>query len=192
MSEKIPEIAWFAKKITAMKRNVIVFGVIAGVIMTAMIMFSTVRGYLSQNWDYGVVIGYTSMVLAFSLIFVGVRNYRDKFNEGAISFGKAFRIGLYITLIASTMYVIAWLICYYLFIPDFMDRYAEYMLSQSAGTEEASKKMQEIESWRELYKSPVWVILLTYMEILPVGLIISLICALILKRRDPRVTAAAN
>lgn len=180
------------QKITAMKRNVIVFGIIAGVIVTAMMMFSTVRGYLAQNWDYGVVIGYTSMVLAFSLIFVGVRNYRDKFNEGAISFGKAFRIGLYITLIASTMYVIAWLICYYLFIPDFMDRYAEYMLSQSAGTEEASKKMQEIESWRELYKSPVWVILLTYMEILPVGLIISLICALILKRRDPRVTAAAN
>lgn len=179
-------------KNNSMKRTVIVFGIIAGTIVSAIMMYSTVRGYNSKNWDYGVIIGYTSMVLAFSLIFVGVRNYRDKFNDGSISFGKAFRIGLYITLVASTLYVIVWLICYYLFIPDFMDRYAEYMISQSAGTPEASQKIQEIEGWRELYKNPLWVILLTYMEILPVGLIISLICALILKKRNPVAPAATN
>lgn len=174
-----------------MKRNVIVFGLIAGAIVTTMMTFSTVRGYITQNWDFGVVIGYTSMVLAFSLIFVGVRNYRDKFNDGVISFGKAFRIGLYITLIASTMYVIAWLINYYVFIPDFIDKYSEYMLRESEGTADAEEKMAEIENWRELYKNPLFVILLTYMEILPVGLIISVICGLILKRH-PAIPASSN
>lgn len=174
-----------------MKKNVIVFGLIAGAIVTTMMTLSTVQGYITQNWDYGVVIGYASMVLAFSLIFVGVRNYRDKFNDGVITFGKAFRIGLYITLIASTMYVFAWVINYYLFIPDFIDRYSEYMLRESAGTADVDKKMEEIQSWRELYKNPLFVILLTYMEILPVGLIISVISALILKRH-PAVPVSAS
>jgi hypothetical protein len=69
-----------------------------------------------------MLIGYASMLIAFSLVFVGIRNYRDKFNEGVISFGKAFKIGIMIVLIASTMYVVAWLIDYFFFIPDFFNR----------------------------------------------------------------------
>ena len=80
------------------------------------------------------------MLVAFSLIFVGIKKYRDQHGEGYISFGKGFKIGLLITLIASTIYVITWLIDYYYFMPDFM-------------------------------------------EILPVGLIVTLISAAILKRK---------
>src|SRR3954471_15279643 len=99
-----------------MKKNIIVHGIIAG-ILVSVLMLSSVN-YLSHcegNVDYNtsMLIGYASMLLAFSLVFVGIRNYRDKYHSGVISFGKAFKIGSMIVLIASTMYVVAWLIDYF-------------------------------------------------------------------------------
>lgn len=77
------------------------------------------------------------------MIFVAIKNYRDKYNNGTISFGKAFKIGLYVSLIASTMYVVVWMIDYYLFIPDFMDRYAEHMLQESKAKGASEVELQK-------------------------------------------------
>jgi hypothetical protein len=85
------------------------------------------------------------------------------------------------------MYVAVWLVEYYLFIPDFMDKYSAVMIEQikeeGSGLTEMKDKVSEIDKMKELYKNPLFVILYTYLEVLPVGLIVSLICALILKRR---------
>ena len=101
-----------------MKKIVIVNGIVAGLIVAAMFLITMELYHNQGNYDGGMLIGYASMLLAFSLIFVAIIRFRDKYNNGIISFGKAFRIGLYITLIASTIYVVAWLIDYYVFIPD--------------------------------------------------------------------------
>lgn len=154
-------------------------------------MLSTVN-YLSHcegnvDYDTSMLIGYASMLIAFSLVFVGIRNYRDKFNEGIISFGKAFKIGTMIVLIASTIYVIAWLIDYFFFIPDFMDKYATHMLDElkasGASQLEIDKQAEEIARFGKMYKNPLFNAMMTYMEILPVGLIVTLISSLILKRK---------
>ena len=107
-----------------MKKNIIIYGLIAGTLVSIFMLAS--MNYLSHcegNVDYNtsMLIGYASMLIAFSLVFVGIRNYRDKYNGGLISFGKAFKIGIMITLIASSMYVVAWLIDYFFFIPDFLE-----------------------------------------------------------------------
>jgi hypothetical protein len=104
-----------------------------------------------------------------------------------VSFGKAFRIGLYITLIASTFYVITWAIVYNFFLPDFMDVYTQQTLRGMAATAtpaEIQETTAEMAKYKEMYKNPLFFALLTYMEILPVGLIVSLITALILKRKN--------
>src|SRR4029078_1237394 len=113
-----------------MQKNIFIYGLIAGIVVSVLMLSSV--NYLSHcegNVDYGtsMLIGYASMLLSFSLVFVGIRNFRDKYNEGVISFGKAFKIGIIIVLIASTIYVVAWLVDYYFFIPDFMDKYAAHM-----------------------------------------------------------------
>jgi len=170
-----------------MKKNVIVFGLIAGLIVSVLMVLSMARCYSDPNLEHSMLIGYASMVLAFSFIFVGIKNYRDKYNEGIISFGKAFRIGLFISLIASSIYVIVWLIDFYVFIPDFMDKYVAQALreAKNSGTSatELAKMAKELAVNQELYKNPIMVILFTYMEILPVGIVVSLIAALILKRK---------
>jgi hypothetical protein len=135
-----------------------------------------------------MLIGYASMLLAFSLVYVGIRNYRDKYNGGVISFGKAFKIGLTIVLIASTIYVVAWLIDYFFFIPDFMEKYAVHELDKlkAAGTSQAEidKQTKEMANFARMYKNPFFNAMMTYVEILPVGLIVTLISSLILKRKS--------
>jgi hypothetical protein len=142
----------------------------------------------SDNFQEGsMLVGYASMILAFSLIFVGIKNYRDKHNNGAISFGQAFKIGLFITLIASTFYVVTWMIEYHYFIPDFMEKYTavtlEGLKKEGASQAEITEKTKEMAQYTEMYKNPVMVFFFTYLEVLPVGLLVTLICALLLKRK---------
>ena len=170
-----------------MKKIVLVCGLISGVLISIMMLYSVTMCYNKADFEGSMVIGYAAMILAFSLIFVGIKNYRDKYNQGVIKFGKALKIGLYITLVASTMYVIVWVIDYYFFVPDFMDKYCTHLVNQTkatgAGQLEIDKKMAEMARFKEMYKNPFFVVLFTYSEVLPVGLIISLISALILKRK---------
>src|SRR6185369_8623861 len=111
----------------------LIYGLIAGIVVSVLMLFS-VNGisHREGNFDYNrsLFIGYASMLIAFSLVFVGIRNYRDKYNAGIISFGKAFKIGIVIVLIASTIYVVAWLIDYYFFIPDFAEKYSAHTLDE--------------------------------------------------------------
>jgi len=171
-----------------MKRNILICGLISGIIVVILMVYMSMACYKNEDFESSMVLGYASMILSFSLIFVGIKNYRDKLNNGIVTFGKAFKIGLYITLIASTMYVLAWLVEYYLFIPDFMDKYTAHVMREAgregASQTELNEKAAEMLSYKEMYKSPILVILLTYSEILPVGLIVSLISALILKRKS--------
>lgn len=172
-----------------MKKNIIVYGLISGIVVSCLMLFSV--NYISHcegsiDYDTSMLIGYAAMLLAFSLVFVGIRNYRDKFNGGVISFGKAFKIGMMIVLIASTIYVIAWLIDYFFFIPDFMEKFSAHELDKmkAEGATQAAidEKAEEMASFAKMYKNPFFNALMTYVEILPVGLVVTLISSFILKR----------
>lgn len=173
-----------------MKKNVLIYGLISGLIISALmaIILSIVSN--SANYDSSIVIGYASMLIAFSMIFVGIKNYRDKYNGGVISFGKAFKLGFFIALIASTIYVVVWMIEEHYFFPDFMEKYTAHELSklQSSGISaaELASKTKELEQAKEWYKNPFIKILMTYAEILPVGLVVTLISSLILKRKSAK------
>ena len=177
-----------------MKKNIIICGLIAGIIVSGLMLVSVNFISHQDNVDYNtsLVIGYASMLIAFSLVYVGIRNYRDKYNGGVISFGKAFKIGIMIVLIASTMYVAAWLIDYFFFIPDFMEKYSAHVLADlkagGASQIEIDKQTKEMASFGEMYKNPFFNVLMTYAEILPVGLIVTVISSLILKRKTQNKT----
>lgn len=176
-----------------MKKNITIYGLIAGIIVSVLMLFTT--NYMSHcegsvDYDTSMLIGYASMLIAFSLVFVGIRNYRDKYNEGMISFGQAFKIGIMIVLIASTMYVLAWLIDYFFFIPDFIEKYSAHMIDElkasGASQEEIDKQTKEMADFAVRYKNPLFNAMMTYVEVLPVGLIVTLISSLILKRKTAK------
>ena len=173
-----------------MKQTILIYGLLSGLIVTAMMIVTTTMCYQNENFQSSMTLGFGTMFVAFCTIFIAVRNIRDKYNNGVISFGKAFIIGFYVALIASTIYVVVWLIYYYIFIPDFMDKYTAHVLKEAkmdGGTkEEINSKIEEMNNYKELYKNPLFVILLTYMEILPVGLVMSLVSAFMMKRKVQR------
>jgi hypothetical protein len=179
-----------------MKRIVLTYGLIAGLIVSAFMSTSMlIMGDGDSEHGAGaMIVGYLSMLISFAFIFVAVKAYRDKENGGLISFGKAFRIGLYISLIASTLYVMVWAIVYHTWLPNFMDNYCAAEIrkaSASLSGPALDAKIAEINKGKEMYATPLGFLLFTYAEILPVGLLVSLIAALILKRKGkPQVLAA--
>lgn len=176
-----------------MKKNILVFGLVSGLILGVFIFsFNFISQHVHGHIDNEIV-GYSAMIIAFSFIYVGTRNFRDKYNGGVVNFGKAFLVGLGISLIGSTIYVGSWLIEYYCFMPDFMDKYSAALIqkAQHSGLspEALQKRLESINSMSQLYKNPLMVVLMTYVEVLPVGIVISLITALILRRRKAPVPA---
>ena len=179
-----------------MKKIVWTCGLFAGLISSSLFIALMLLGKAQMtHFKHGMIYGYTLMLLAFSLIFVATRIVRDKQNGGVISFGQAFKIGFYITLIASTVYVGVWLIDYYAFNPDFAEKYSAQMLDQmkasGASEQEIAKETARMASFAQMYKNPLFVILLTYVEILPPGLLISLISAWILRRKTAGTVSVA-
>ena len=147
------------------------------------------------DFDNGLVLGYTVMVLAFLMVFFGVRSYRDSIGAGAISFGRAFGVGLLISLITCAVYVIAWEIVYFNFFPDFLDKYSAHALAKmraagesEAAIREATAKMAEM---AKHYKNLFYNIAVTFMEVFPVGLIVTVVSAAILRRKPQDAPAAA-
>ena len=167
-----------------MKRTVLTYGIIGGIIVAAMMWITLGSG--EHDFDNGMWIGYTTMVIALSTIFFAVKTHRDKHLGGSIGFGKAFLMGLYITLIASTMYVASWLVLSATSKQDFMEQYYEHEKSKLESSDqtpdEVAAQLQEMRDFQELYKNPAVKIGFTYLEILPVVLLISLLCAAILRR----------
>jgi hypothetical protein len=176
-----------------MKKNVLVYGLISGVCVAAFMSASIAYCYNKDSFEGSMLLGYAAMLLSFSLIFVGVKNYRDKFNGGIITFGKAFLMSIYMALIASTLYVIGWMIAYYNFFPDFIDKLAAYQLSPAKTSQMSPEQItairNQIDMFREWYSSWIGVAGATYMEILPVGLVVAIITALVLKRKTPKERA---
>lgn len=179
-----------------MKRNILVYGIIAGICVASFMVASVAYCYQTQSFEGSMVVGYGAMLLSFSLIFVGVKNYRDKFNNGLISFRKAFLMSLYMALIASTLYVIGWMIAFYNFFPDFLEKLAAYQYSeeklQAMSPAEVEAIKQQMEMFKDWYSSPLGVAAATYMEILPVGIVAALFIALILKRNKHRPSYQAG
>jgi len=165
-----------------LKKIVLIFSLILGAILCVNMFIMVNMFYGNQDFKTNDVVGYAALVVVFSLIFFAVRNYRNKHLNGFISFGKAFKTGILVAFLASTLYVVVWLFYYYLFVPDFLDKYIAYVLKRAPEAQLAAKT-KEMESFREMYKSPFFVIIITYSEIFPIGLIVSLVSALILKRK---------
>jgi hypothetical protein len=174
-----------------MKKIVLVYGLIAGGIKGLMLL---IAGFLGAEFmmSGGMVAGYTIMLLASTMIFFGVRSYREK--QGSVSFGRALGMGLLITAVAGVIYVIAWALVYNFLMPDFMDVYGAGQIAnlqaEGASASDIAKMQAEVASAKEMYSNPVLFALLTFMEPLPVGIIVSFITALILKRKPQQPVIA--
>ena len=169
-----------------MNKNVLTFGLISGLIMSVLMGGSLLLADKIGS-NHSMVLGYTIMVASFLLVYFGIRSYRDHTLDGQISFGRAFVCGILITLISSVCYVVMWEILYFNFMPHFMDGYfaAQIHKVQSSGGDSATIAAQvaALQRSQQLYQNPLVNMAYTLMEPLPVGLLITLISAALLRRK---------
>jgi hypothetical protein len=169
-----------------MKKTVLTFGLIAGA-MISVLMGGSLLIADKIGSGHSMLLGYTMMVASFLLIYFGVRSYRDNTLGGHISFGRALACGLLITLITTVCYVAMWEILYFNFMPHFMDSYfaAQIQKVQASGLDPAAAAAQvaAIRHSQELYQNPFVNMAYTFIEPLPVGLLITLISAAVLRRK---------
>ena len=190
-----------------MRKIILTFGLIAGFISSAMmgltIPFADKLGHNGAAY----LLGYTTLVLSFLLVYFGIRQARDNPpanapgnpQPGTITFTRAFTVGLAITVVASLCYVLTWEVLYYTVFPDFMDKYAAHLIqkAQHANLSPAAlqAQLQQIQHQKALYRNPLYNAALTFLEPFPVGLVVTLISAVILRRKtspQPAPTSLAE
>lgn len=167
-----------------MLRIALIYGTIAGVIvisvMTAGIAMSGGEGGASSQ-----AFGYLIMLIALSLIFIGIKRHRDQNLGGVIKFGPAFGLGLAIAAVAGVFYVAGWEAYLastdYAFIHEYTEGLIEKKRAEGVTGEELQKVVENMEAMVKNYANPLYRLPITFSEIFPVGLIIALISALILR-----------
>lgn len=169
-----------------MKKTILTFGLISGV-LSSLMMVSTVPFLHHVSGSKGALIGYTAIVLSFLLVYFGIRSYRDNVGGGVITFGQGFAIGISITLIMCVFYVATWEIIYFKFMPGFMDNYGsagiEKMRASGASAAAIQAKMAELAELKRQYKNPLINIAYTFIEPFPVGVLMTLISAAVLRKK---------
>ncbi len=169
-----------------MKKAVLTFGLIAGVMISVLMDGSLLVAHKIGS-GHSMALGYTMMVASFLLIYFGVRSYRDNTLGGQISFGRAFACGLLIAVITTVCYVATWEVLYFNFMPHFMDSYfaAQIQRVQASGLDPAATavRVAAIERSQQLYQNPFVNMAYTFIEPLPVGLLIALLSAALLRRK---------
>lgn len=175
-----------------MLRTVLKYGVIAGLIV-GLFEFGTVAAFAGMPpLKYGMVIGYTTMLIALSAVFVGIKQHRDVDRGGVIGFWPALGVGLGVSFIAGVFYVAAWEAVQAFTHMDFAGDYARAMIAHEqangASAEALAKFTADMETFKVQYADPMFRLPMTFVEIFPVGVLVSLVSAGLL--RSPRFLPA--
>ena len=169
-----------------MKKIVLTFGLIGGVIVSVL-MLGTVPFAQQIGFDRAIYVGYTTMVLSFMMVFFGIRSYRENVGGGTITFGRAFAVGALITLITSVFYVLTWQVMYFTLMPNFANEYGAYLVEKMRAAGDSQQlidaKLEEIKYFKQLLDNPLTNSAITFIEPIPVGLLITLVSSLILRRK---------
>lgn len=170
-----------------MLRNILIYGVIGGLIAGG-VLSVVVLNFEGATGDYGMAIGYLIMLIGLSTIFMAIKRQRDQGQGGVIRFFPALGMGLAISLIAGIIYALCWdAALATIGIDAFVDKFAEPMLKGKSGAE-LTKATAEMESFRISYHNPLVRLPMTFTEIFPVGVLVSLVSAALL--RNPRFMPA--
>lgn len=169
-----------------MKKTVLRYGLYGAILICVLFILSLT---LAGELDYSTqeIIGYASMVVSLGFVYLGIKHFRDKENDGVVRFGQALLIGVLISLFASLAFGILDFIYIKFINPDFTSEYYSRTLSDleaSLPLAEFEEKRAELESQKDLFMNPWFSFLLMSMTVFVIGFIISLISALVLQRKN--------
>lgn len=168
-----------------MLRTILKYGVIAGLVVGGfeLVTFTAFSGM--PPLKYGMLIGYTTMLIALCAVFVGIKRHRDVERGGVIGFWSGLGIGLGISFIAGIFYVVAWEAVQAITHMDFASSYAHAIIAsekaKGASAETLAKLTADMETFKIQYANPMFRLPMVFAEIFPVGVLVSLVSAGLLR-----------
>jgi uncharacterized protein DUF4199 len=167
-------------------KTIVTFGLISGGLSSVM-MLLTVPFLDRIGFEYGEYFGYTAIVASFLPVYFGIRAYRENVGGGTLTFGRGFFVGLMIAVISSLFYVATWQVVYFKLVPDFGDKYQAYALErlkkEGASQQKVDEMVTQMESFKRLLGNPLTNAAITLIEPLPIGLLIAVISAGVLRKK---------
>lgn len=168
-----------------MKACILRFGVIAGLVVSIPMIVRWLRMQPTDDPGSGMIAGYLIMFVALTMVFVGIKQYRDKSLGGVIRFGQALGLGLAISAVAGLFYCVAWELCLAFGSFDFNAWYANSLMeaarARGATPAELEKVAADAASFSQMYSNPLVRMPMSFLEIFPVGVLISLVAAALLR-----------
>jgi hypothetical protein len=169
-----------------MKRTVLTFGFTSAAVFI-LLMLGSIPFIMALDHRKADVMGYSSMVLSALIIFFGIRSYRENVGAGRISFGRGLSVGLLITAISCASAAIAFEIVYFGIVPDFGDKFSACMIERARDSGDTPQEIEKVASQarmlKGLYDNPLTNAALTFATSFPIGLAVSAISAVILRKR---------
>lgn len=173
-----------------MRKTVLLYGLAAGVLAVAF-MLATLPYIGDARYQIADVLGYTSIVLSALVVFFGIRSYRHSLYGGRLTFWRALAVGVLITLVSCVIQVVAFEWIYFKAMPSFGDKFVLCMVERArdAGASDAEilRTADRATDLKKLYDQPLANAALTFATSFPIGLVVAVVSALILRtRRRPQ------
>lgn len=168
-----------------MKKTVLRFGLMSGLVIFVLFLLSYLIFGSSTDYDTREVFGYAAIIISLLFVFFGIRHYRDKENGGLLSFGKGMKVGVLITLMPAIVFGLFSVIYAEFINPDFTETYYSHYLAELQKTmtpEKFEVARKEFESQKAMFDNPVFNFLLMFVTVFVIGVIVTVISSLILKR----------
>jgi hypothetical protein len=161
------------------------YGIIAGLIVSLPWLVYMLTLPADGHMNHSMLLGYTLMLLAFSMVFVGIKQYRDHTLGGVIRFGRALLLGLGISAVASLIYVLGWEVCMAFSKYDFIQAYSKFIVDDARAHGATPAQLEaaaaQAADFARMYRNPLYRMAFTFIEIFPVGILVSLISAALLR-----------
>ncbi len=168
-----------------MKKIVIKYGLWGAAIVVGIpLLSSLIMGNGEESYSMGEIIGYSSMIVAMSLVYFAMRVYRDKENDGQINFGEGMKIGTLISVLGGVAFAVYNLVFVLWIDPEFGEKYFAYQEGLERGTDEFQQKFSAMMETGGFMYSTVGGTILMFMTVFLIGLVLSVISALIVKTKQ--------
>ena len=168
-----------------MKKTVLWFGLLSGALAVAL-MFASLPFIRSMEWGTSDLIGYTSIVVSALVLFFGIRSHRERAG-GRLTFGRGLGVGILITLISSACYMAAFQVVYFRTMPDFGDRFSACLVERARAGGATEREIEETAAMaatlKRLYDHPATNAALTFATTFPVGVLMSVLAAAVLRTK---------
>ena len=178
-------------KFKNMKKRILTFGLISTVALAAMYVLMCLARQ-NGNSEISEILVYAGVVVLFTMVFVWIKSYRDNALGGFITFGKAFKVGILMSLASSLCYAIMWMILFNSIFKGFMEQHSvalmEKLKASGASVEEIAAKKEEMLKQAKLYGNPSSRVAIIFIQGFPVEAIMTLVASFVLKKKQPDVS----